>query len=255
MLCLNRGLTACRSALVLLAFLIAPHHSHAQSADTAPLVSDRPDFTESPVVVPAGTIQLEMGVTHERARSIETTSIGEGLLRLSLTPRIEARLGLPSLQANGSSKLTDTSIGAKLELPSGRGAYRFGVIGTASLPTGQTPLSADTVVPSVIIATGGPLAGATSLGAQVMVSLPERAGSRVVASGATVVVAAPVRDGIGVFAELAGESMEFEDLSLVTHTGITYALDANLQLDIHIGSAVTDDAPDVFIGFGLVYRR
>lgn len=88
-----------------------------------------------------------------------------------------------------------------------------------------------------------------------MASLPEQAGSRMVASGATVVVSAPVGDRVGAFAELAAESVEFEDLSLLAHTGITYAINANLQLDLHAGSALTDDAPDVLMGFGFVYRR
>ena len=227
----------------------------AQTADPPPVISDRPDFTESPVVVPGGFVQLEMGLTHQRAGGGGILSIGEGLLRVPLSTRLEARLGFPTLYVNGVSKVTDSSVGAKVELPSGPRGFEFGLIGAVSLPTGQAPLSAETFVPSAILATGGPLTERVGLGAQIAASLPEQGSSRVLLSGATLVLSTPLGDRTGAFAELAGETVEFDDLYLLSHVGVTYTVDASRQLDVHLGSALTDDAPDFFIGFGFVYRR
>ncbi|NNF03572.1 MAG: transporter [Rhodothermales bacterium] len=206
-------------------------------------------------MVPAGMIQLEMGMTHERTDGSGSSSIGEGLLRIPLSRRLEARIGFPSLFVDGSRKVSDASVGAKIELPDGPGGYQFGVIGSMSLPTGQAPLSAETVVPSVILAAGGPLVGSAGIGGQITASLPEQSDSRVLVSGATLVVSAPIGAKTGAFLELAGESVEFDDLHLLSHAGVTFAVDPMWQLDVHLGTALTDDSPDLFVGFGFVYRR
>lgn len=252
-------LSPCPAVSSLLVFLILtlalPSVASGQAAGSPPLVSDRPDFTESPFVVPPGFVQFELGMTHQRESGSGITSVGEGLLRIPLSERVEARLGFPTLHVNGVSRVTDAAIGAKVELPAAPGGYDLGLIGTVSLPTGQAPLSAETIVPSIILATGGPLTEKLTLGAQIAGALPEGDGSRVLVSGATLVVSAPVGGRTSAFAEVAGEWVEFEDLYLLSHLGVAWLLDDSRQLDVHVGSALTNDAPDLFIGFGFVYRR
>ncbi|MCK5438680.1 MAG: transporter, partial [Gemmatimonadetes bacterium] len=36
--------------------------------------------------------------------------------------------------------------------------------------------------------------------------------------------------------------------------GITYLVSKDFQLDARIGAGLTDDAPDVFVGFGVARR-
>ncbi|MCZ6506947.1 MAG: hypothetical protein O7A04_02700, partial [Acidobacteria bacterium] len=60
------------------------------------LITDRPDFTESAVVVPAGSIQIEGGLTWvDDGGSQGTLSGPEILLRWGLGDRFELRIGLP----------------------------------------------------------------------------------------------------------------------------------------------------------------
>lgn len=250
-----RSSATCVTALLLVVSLAGAKQASGQGGDASPIVSDRPDFTESPVVVPPGFVQLETGMTHQREDGSGILSVGEALLRIPLSHRLEARLGLPTLVVNGSNRITDSSIGAKVELPAGPGDFEFGLIGTVSLPTGQSPLSSEVVIPSLILAAGGPLSQSIGLGAQIAAALPERADSRVLASGATIVLSTPLGDRTGAFAELAAESVEFENVQILSHVGLTYSLDPHRQLDVHVGSALTDDAPDLFIGVGFVYRR
>ena len=63
--------------------------------DTAPLVTDRPDFTEGTVLVPRGTFQFEMGTTYQRHDVGYAVSGPELLLRYGLRRRVELRFGLP----------------------------------------------------------------------------------------------------------------------------------------------------------------
>ena len=64
--------------------------------EPAELVTDRPDQTESAIVVPQGTFQAELGASYERedegGERIEATQAPGTLLRYGLVPRLELRL-------------------------------------------------------------------------------------------------------------------------------------------------------------------
>lgn len=61
-----------------------------------PLVTDRPDFTESAETIAPGHLQIESGITRSREDATETDSVGEILLRVGLTPNLELRAGFNS---------------------------------------------------------------------------------------------------------------------------------------------------------------
>ena len=57
------------------------------------LVTDRPDFTESALVVPSKMIQLEGGVEVEDFNSVSTFSYPSILARIGIGYNLEVRLG------------------------------------------------------------------------------------------------------------------------------------------------------------------
>src|SRR5215207_9321663 len=61
-----------------------------------PLITDRPDFTESTETVPRGHFQVEGGTTLNRVEDEDSTSFGELLVRIGTGERWETRLGLGS---------------------------------------------------------------------------------------------------------------------------------------------------------------
>ena len=40
-------------------------------------------------------------------------------------------------------------------------------------------------------------------------------------------------------------------MELILHTGLVYLLQDNLQLDLHVGFGLTDEAPDTLFGTGI----
>lgn len=88
----------------------------AAAQEPAPLVTDRPDFTESTETVPAGRVQFEGGYTPLRSGGVDEHAIGEVLLRLGVSGRTELRLGLNSfLVARVPGEPTSTGLeGASL---------------------------------------------------------------------------------------------------------------------------------------------
>src|SRR5437870_3062683 len=68
----------------------------ASGAEEPELVTDRPDFTESSLVVPRGRLQIEGGFSYTRGNSGERAwNLPEMLLRLGVASRWELRLEAP----------------------------------------------------------------------------------------------------------------------------------------------------------------
>jgi hypothetical protein len=57
-----------------------------------PLVPDRPGFTDTPTVLPAGAVQVEGGVTSDQSGDSRYQSLGELLLRVGVPGQLEFRL-------------------------------------------------------------------------------------------------------------------------------------------------------------------
>ncbi|MGH7563856.1 MAG: hypothetical protein ACREK5_05485, partial [Gemmatimonadota bacterium] len=84
---LTRSRRRSLAAAVLLAAVPIPAILNAQIV--APLVTDRPDFTESALTVPRGDPQLESGYTLTRADDADEHALGEVLLRIGVAGRLE----------------------------------------------------------------------------------------------------------------------------------------------------------------------
>ena len=67
------------------------------NSELGPLVTDRPDATESPAVVPLGYLQMETGAFFEsfddNGLKVNSTVYNTSLLRIGILEHIEFRLG------------------------------------------------------------------------------------------------------------------------------------------------------------------
>ena len=57
------------------------------------IITDRPDFTESPVTVPVGSIQIETGAEYTRDNPASELSCPNALVRMGLFEKLECRIG------------------------------------------------------------------------------------------------------------------------------------------------------------------
>lgn len=60
------------------------------------IVTDRPDVTESSIVVPTGSLQIENGITWTSHHRFQTFDLPESLMRFGLAPRTEFRIAVPN---------------------------------------------------------------------------------------------------------------------------------------------------------------
>lgn len=222
------------------------------------LITDRPDFTESAVVVPLNSVQLEAGMTYtDVGHGFSVLSGPEALIRWTAAPRFELRFGLPDhIDVSGGSDpsgLGDSSIGIKYQFGP-FGDWDVAAIAELSLPTGDREFTSDEYDPTLILIGGTDLNQNWSFGTQIGASWATEDGDRELGWGATAVLGYALSDRWGTFFEVATDIPEEGSAATQFHTGLTFAADDEFQIDVHGGFGLSDAAPDWFIGAGFAAR-
>src|SRR5580658_4913809 len=123
-----------QSRSVLIAMLTAVALLRGQ---TSTISTDRPAVTDSSVVVPAGSVQVENGVQTTTAAGERTVDGPESLVVFGLTDATELRLTVPDyFQAASGSGFGDLSIGVKQQIGHTSSGCDISAILFTSFPTG-----------------------------------------------------------------------------------------------------------------------
>lgn len=233
-----------------------------------PLVTDRPDFTESTETVPRGRFQLEGGYTFTYARRAgERTrdhSFGELLLRAGIAQDVELRIGAPSLAhldadpGGRETGLTDSSLGFKIHALDQDGWIpSFGVIASVSLPTGSDPFSSDDVDPAVTLAWAYELTPSLGVAGNFNFAGPSDEDGRYFEPSASISLAASLTEQLGIYVEYfgfyPGGGQDREDTHFAS-TGLTWLVHDNLQFDVRVGAGLNEASDDLFAGAGFAVR-
>ena len=261
-----------KSVLATLTVVLAVNSAPVWAQQRAPLITDRPDQTESSSVVPRGSVQAELGWTFSREEELAVTtttlSLPEVLVRIGLNGEVEARLGFSgwqSVEPGGGlpsvSGIGDITVGLKYAIYShAAGNVRASIIAFTSLPTGDSDFGSDRVDPEIRLTVDGEVSERVSLGANLGVAVTTEtvAGNSNSRADAiyTVVTGVSVSERVGAFFEffgaLAGEGGS--DIHSFD-TGLTFALSPTMQLDLSVGFGLNAAADDYFIGAGFSIRR
>lgn len=235
--------------------LLLPALLMAQDAPSrrAELVTDRPDFTESAVVVPNGSLQVELGSTWRRTGGSHSVSGAEPLARWGVLGDVELRFGLPAVvRSDGATGVTDGTVGAKVALGSPLG-WDLALIAEAGVPTGDSRFGADGAEGALVVTTGRALGERWSIGTQisgVWTSAPT--GNLVV--DYTLVLGRSITSRVSTFAEAAVSTFDEAPPPVLLHHGYAVLVSRQLQLDVHMGLGINDTAPDALVGMGFSAR-
>lgn len=241
----------------------SPGIASAQSSGS-PLVTDRPDATESATSVQPGRFQLEAGYTATRASSLTLHTLGEALLRIGLAEAIELRLGLNSYRVEAGDGpdpkgMEDASLGTKVVLRDrAEGALpRIAVLADATLPTGSQDFGSDGVQPGGILALAWDLSPEVGLGANAGYRYAEDGRGRFDELRTSAALGVALSESVGAFVEYFADHRPGTDrLSEVSADGgVTLLLTPDLQLDARAGVGLDGAAPDYFLGAGVALRR
>lgn len=236
-------------------------------ARAEPLVTDRPDFTESAETVAPGRLQLEGGYTFFRVEEEELHSLGELLLRVGLLEQLEFRLAANSyvwLENPGGDDqgFVNMSLGAKIKLFDA--AERFDVIRPnvalifeTTLPTGSVDFSADEPQPIGKVALSWDISGSLSLGSNLNYAYLSEEGDRFHQFSGSLALGYQLTEKWGTYIEYFGFVPASKDgpNESFFDGGFTYLVNDNLQLDARAGiGAFNGKSPDYFVGIGMSWR-
>ncbi len=232
-----------------------------------PLVTDRPDFTESSSTVGSGVLQLESGVTFLDFRGgTRVTTVGEILARWGVTKNLELRFQVPTYSwesgagADGSGFL-GSGIGFKYELLKGHGTgfidgMDASLIASTTIPTGTSDFASSKWQPSAVFAASWALGPNLGIGANLGVSRPADEENRYTTLWASVAVGVGLSETTSLFLELYGFNRE-EDRGPNTatfQTGLVYLFSSDLQADVRVARRLTDRGVDFLAGAGISWR-
>lgn len=246
-----------RSELMLI-LLLAPLSAAGQLAE--PLITDRPDFTESSMSVAGGVLQLEAGYTFASVSDVSSHSFGEVLLRLGLGGPLEFRLGLNSYivsTGNGGTQdgLEDLSLGAKVELIEGSGMLpALGLIAAVTVPTGADSFSSNSTGADLVLAAGWDVGSQWSVGSNVGFLggvLNDGSDNQWLGS---FVVGRTVSARGALFGEVYGFSAASADADIFIDGGVTFALNEHFQLDLRLARQVSGVERETHLGVGVAHR-
>ncbi len=272
--CCSRLRPSIRS-IVLVGWLAIVTADGIKADDAAELITDRPDQTESSLVVQDGSYQLEVGWTftrdHQNGVLTKAHEAPGSLLRVGLLPNVELRIGWTgfvtsetragSLEVNDDG-IGDGEVGIKVHLAEEQGKRpEMALLLSTSLPIGDSSLTSDRFDPSLRLAFSHSLSDRVGMGYNVGLNLESEAGvdgavSTLSSAFYTLALGFELSDRWGAFIELYG-GVAVSASGDPTHSfdgGFTYLLRDNVQLDIAAGLGLSDAADDVFFGLGLSVR-
>ena len=249
-------------------------------AELGPLITDRPDFTESTDAVPRGHVQLEMGYTYtydreHRARDTDHTA-PEILLRVGFADNWELRIGWAGYswsesvfeefrgtpprtvtREDWSHGSNDLILGFKYKFAEQEGwRPHLGVIGEITIPSGTIGVSSGDVDPAVKLLWAYDLSDTTSVAGNLNLAVPTEDGHRFVQASASLSLAVALSDTVGTYIEYFGfyPSSDGQDAAHVLNGGFTFQTSENFQWDIRAGFGLNSQADDFVAGVGFSLR-
>ena len=235
----------------------------------APLVTDRPDFTEASSTVGRGVAQLEFGYTYTfddgGTTSTKSHSFPEPLLRYGvLADWLEMRIGWNysdeesgGVSASGSE---DLYLGFKVGMTPQDGFLpEMALIPQMTVPTGADAFSANEVLPGLNWIYGWEINDflSTAGSTQFNRALDETTGDTYTEWAQSWTIAYSLTEKVGAYTEYFGFYPTSADTASPEHYfngGFTYLISNDVQWDIRAGTGLNDAADDYFVGTGLSIR-
>lgn len=223
------------------------------------IVTDRPDITESAVVVPKASVQVENGVTWTDNGPSRLISLCQSLIRIGLGSTTELRLAVPAYSLNlfgrdAVSGFSDLSIGFKRQIGPLPGRIELSVIVAASIPTGTASQTSHRVDPFLKIPWSRDLGHGWSIGGMASLFWSTENGRRNPTWEPTLVLEREITKPLDVFVEYGSDYRKYGDSKQTIHFGTAYRITSAHQIDFHFGFGLSSATPASFFAAGYSFR-
>ena len=222
------------------------------------IVTDRPDVTESSIVVPKGSLQIENGITWTTDRRLQTFDGPESLMRFGLATRTEFRITVPNyfgaISGPDPTGFGDIALGIKEQLGPLPKGFDLSVILAVSLPVGARGVSSHGYDPFIKLPWSKELKGGWSIGGMQSLFSNTDGGKRNAVWEPTFYLEREITKQWQAFAEYAGDCAQRSGPKEIAHFGTAYRFTAQQQVDFHFGLGASRSAPSHFFAVGYSIR-
>jgi hypothetical protein len=222
------------------------------------IVTDRPDVTNSSLVVPVGSLQSENGVNFSSRDGGQIIDGTNTRWRLGIAACLELLVDLPnystSVRGPGSSGFSDVSPAIKWQVSPLPGKVDASLVFGVGLPTGTLEIAGRGVQPYLQMPWSWELHD--GWGVSGMLTEFFRPSNVVIrrTTEATFAIEKNVTGKMSLFVEYVGDYPETASPSQLLNSGGLYRLSPTQQVDFHIAFGLNRNAPSYIIGVGYSFR-
>lgn len=243
--------------------LLAYYSTISAKADGCPsikdeIATDRPDVTNSSLVVPAGSLQIENGINvsaRDGSRFVDGTNTR---LRAGIANCLEVLVDVPTYFANlrvpEGSGFTDVTPALKWQISPIPGKVDLSAVFGVALPTGSTGIAGRGAQPYLQFPWSWELRSGWGVSGMLTEFFrPSEPTSKLITE-ATFVIEKKVTERASLFVEYVGDFPENGRPAHLLNSGGVYRLTPNQQVDFHVAVGLNHNAPSYIVGIGYSVR-
>jgi Putative MetA-pathway of phenol degradation len=222
------------------------------------IATDRPDVTNSSLVVPVGSLQSENGINTTGRGSDKTFDGTNSRLRLGVAPCLEFLVDIPNyvgrLKGDVDSGFGNVAPAVKWQFSSLPEAWNLSVAAGAGLPTGSTKITGPGLQPYLQFPWSYELGGGWGTsGMLTNLFFPSNLANKQTTE-ATFVLEKKITERASLFVEYVGDYPSRGSSVQLFNAGGGYLLTRTQQIDFHIAFGLNRNSPDYIVGFGYSFR-
>jgi hypothetical protein len=235
----------------------------AAAADACPqpgseIATDRPDVTNSSLVVPRGSFQQENGVNISGRDGGQVLDGTNTRLRLGIAPCLEILADVPTyfdaLSGRADSGFTNVTPAIKWQISPVPGKIDLSATFGAGLPTGTKAIAGPGVQPYVQFPWSWELGGGWGLSGMLTNFIVRADPVNKLSTQTTFVVEREIGKQAFLFVEYVGDYHIHGGPGYLINSGGGYRITNTQQIDFHIGIGLNDNAPSYIFGLGYSFR-
>jgi hypothetical protein len=225
---------------------------------STPIETDRPDVTNSSIVLPVGSVQNENGINFSRQGGTQVFDGTNSRLRLGIAPCLEMLVDLPTdvttFRGQGPSGFTDVAPAVKWQISPIPDKVDLSMTIGIGLPTGAVAIAGPGTQPylqfpwSIDLGSGWAITGMVTN----FFAPADRANQYT--NQSTFVIERQFGDRSFFFAEYVGEFPSVTRNSQSFNSGGGYRITDTQQIDFHVGVGLNRNAPAYIFGIGYSFR-
>jgi hypothetical protein len=252
-----------RKLAIVLLVLFVYHSTIAAKADSCPgvgdeIATDRPDVTNSSIVVPAGSLQIENGVNFSMRAGDRFVDGTNTRLRAGIANCLEFLVDTPTYFANVRSSeksgFSDVAPALKWQISPVPGKVDLSAVFGLALPTGSAGIAGRGPQPYLQFPWSWELGSGWGLSGMLTEFFrPSDPNSKRITE-TTFVIEKKVTERASLFVEYVGDYLENGSPAQLLNSGGVYRLGPNQQVDFHVALGLNHNAPSYIVGVGYSVR-